>query len=108
MHIGNPVFDLAFLVAHLICKFFRAEDDKDAQQLSLLASAFLDAYEASHRISPSLALHTAQIALARVEGKSLVNYLNPAQQQKLQIFTKKVLSESRIKDTRQLFELSAR
>lgn len=108
MHIGNPVFDLAFLVAHLICKFFRAEDDKDAQQLSLLASAFLDAYEASHRISPSLALHTAQIALARVEGKSLVNYLNPAQQQKLQIFTKKVLSESRIKDARQLFELSAR
>ncbi len=108
MHIGNPVFDLAFLVAHLLCKFFRSENDQDARQLSLLAQAFLDAYEDSHSISPSLALHTAQISLARVEGKSPVNYLNPAQQQRLQIFTKNVLIESRMKDARELFELSAR
>lgn len=108
MHIGNPVFDLAFLVAHLLCKFFRAEDAKSAHQLSLLAKTFLDEYEDSHAISPSLALHTSLIALARVEGKSPVNYLNAAQQKKLQVYTKRVLSESLITDARELFDLGAR
>ncbi len=108
MHIGNPVFDLAFLVAHLLCKFFRAADEQTAIKFSQLANVFLDAYEKMHAISPSLALHTAQISLARVEGKSPVNYLNPGQQEKLQKYTKKVLAESRFKDARELFDVSAR
>jgi len=108
MHIGNPVFDLAFLVAHLLCKFFRAENEQVASQLAALATSFLDAYEKMHSISPSLALHTALISLARVEGKSPVNYLNPAQQQKLQAFTKSVLSDSKITNARDLFDLGNR
>lgn len=108
MHIGNPVFDLAFLVAHLLCKFFRAENEQTALKFSQLAKVFLDSYENLHLISPSLALHTALISLARVEGKSPVNYLNPAQQQKLQIFTKKALTNSKITNARDLFDLSNR
>jgi hypothetical protein len=61
-----------------------------------------------HAISPSLALHTALISLARVEGKSPVNYLNPAEQEKLQAFTKSVLSDSKITNARDLFDLSKR
>jgi 5-methylthioribose kinase len=108
MHIGNPVFDLAFLVAHLLCKFFRAENEQVASQLAALATSFLDAYEKMHAISPSLALHTALISLARVEGKSPVNYLNPAEQEKLQAFTKSVLYDSKITNARDLFDLGNR
>ncbi|MDP1852505.1 MAG: aminoglycoside phosphotransferase family protein [Candidatus Planktophila sp.] len=108
MHVGNPIFDLAFLVSHLLCKFFRAENDQMALQLASLADKFLSKYEASHSISSSLPLHTALIALARVEGKSPVDYLNKSAQVKLQKFTKNILRNRDVVDARKLFELSAR
>lgn len=108
MHVGNPIFDLAFLLAHLLCKFFRAENDQIASELSNLAQEFLDAYEQLHSVGSSLSSHTALIALARVEGKSPVNYLNTKQQEKLQSFTKQVLMISNPLDARDLFDMSAR
>jgi 5-methylthioribose kinase len=108
MHVGNPIFDLAFLLAHLLCKFFRAENDQIASELSNLAQEFLDAYEQLHSVGSSLSSHTALIALARVEGKSPVNYLNAKQQEKLQSFTKQVLMISNPLDARDLFDMSAR
>jgi 5-methylthioribose kinase len=37
-HVGNPVFDIAFLVAHLVCKFFRTEDRLQAKLLANTAT----------------------------------------------------------------------
>jgi hypothetical protein len=52
--------------------------------------------------------HTALIALARVEGKSPVNYLSPDQQVKLQSFTKAILANTANLSVSNLFEMSAK
>lgn len=77
-HFGNPVFDLAFLSAHLLCKFFRTESLKERDLLRECAVTFLSTYTHifCEEVSDSLGSHTALIALARVEGKSPVNYLD--------------------------------
>jgi 5-methylthioribose kinase len=107
-HVGNPVFDLAFLLAHLLCKFFRTEDRLHAKLLSNTGLAFIKDYEKLRAISPSLIKHTALIALARVEGKSPVNYLSPDQQVKLQSFTKAILANTANLSVSDLFEMSAK
>jgi 5-methylthioribose kinase len=93
-HTGNPVFDLAFLTAHLLCKYFREEDPGKRESLRQTAHDFLKAYDAQSEIAhaPSLAWHTALIALARVEGTSLVNYLDESVQHRLAKHCKSALS----------------
>ena len=107
-HVGNPVFDLAFLIAHLLCKFFRTEDRLQAKLLSTTANIFTTEYARLRSISPSVAKHTALIALARVEGKSPVNYLDQVAQKKLQSFTKAVLADTSKLSVANLFEMSAK
>jgi 5-methylthioribose kinase len=107
-HVGNPVFDLAFLIAHLVCKFFRTDDRLHAKLLANTAAAFVKEYEKIRPISPSVAKHAALIALARVEGKSPVNYLSVEQQRKLQSFTKAILGNNANLAVAQLFEMSAK
>lgn len=106
MHVGNPVFDLAFILAHLLCKFFHAPNAKEAAELSNIAKTFLNAYQEQTEISVSLVLHTALIALARVEGKSPVNYLSTSEQEKIQLLTKKVLFDQETPNVLTLFDLS--
>jgi 5-methylthioribose kinase len=108
MHVGNPVFDLAYIMAHLLCKFFHAPNAQEAAELSNIAKTFLNAYQEQTEISPSLVLHTALIALARVEGKSPVNYLSPTEQEKIQLLTKKVLLDQKTVDAMSLFDLGER
>jgi 5-methylthioribose kinase len=108
MHVGNPVFDLAFIMAHLLCKFFHAPNAQEATELSNIAQTFLNAYREHTKISSSLVLHTALIALARVEGKSPVNYLSPSEQEKIQLLTKKVLLDQKTDDVMSLFDLGER
>jgi 5-methylthioribose kinase len=108
MHVGNPVFDLAYIMAHLLCKFFHAPNAQEATQLSNIAQTFLNAYREHTKISSSLVLHTALIALARVEGKSPVNYLSPTEQEKIQLLTKKVLLDQKTDDVMSLFDLGKR
>lgn len=108
MHIGNPVFDLAFILAHLLCKFFHAPNADEAAELSNIAKTFINAYLEQSQISSTLVLHTALIALARVEGKSPVNYLSKPEQEKLQLLTKKVLLDQKTEDVMSLFDLSRR
>lgn len=95
-HTGNPVFDLAFLTAHLLCKFYREQDSHNRGLLRQAAQDFLKAYGAESEIThaPSLAWHTALIALARVEGTSLVNYLDESAQIGLTKLCKGALSET--------------
>lgn len=107
-HVGNPLFDLAFLLAHLLCKFFHAPDQLQAKLLSNTASVFVNHYQKLRPVAPTVYRHAALIALARVEGKSPVNYLSPDQQAKIQKFTKEILlSDSNI-SINKLFEMGAR
>lgn len=79
-HYGDPSFDVAFLVTHLLCKaLFRpasAEEYRDA------ASEFLHAYgDSIGTTTPALdqrhlTAQTACLLLARMDGKSPVPYLD--------------------------------
>ena len=104
-HTGNPVFDLAFLTAHLLCKFYREQDFHNRGLLRQTAQDFLKAYDAESEIThaPSLAWHTALIALARVEGTSLVNYLDESAQIGLTKLCKGALSATAPMNLLELF-----
>ena len=103
-HVGNPVFDLAFLLAHLLCKLFRTNEPLEEKMLIASAQRFITSYQEVRSISESLSLHTALIALARVEGKSPVNYLDKVQQDKLVKYTKGILGAGNSIPINQLFE----
>lgn len=108
-HIGNPVFDLAFLLAHLLCKTIRATDQNEKKLLISAATQFLSKYQETSELSvaQSLPHHIALIALARVEGVSPVNYLDEPSQQRLVVITKTALLDSDM-TFKQLFESALR
>jgi 5-methylthioribose kinase len=93
MHTGNPVFDIAFLCAHLLCKQLRSSSQVERDLLVETTRAFLSAYQslATIPVSPSFTHHVAVIALARVEGVSPVNYLDEAGKVRVQELTKTIL-----------------
>ena len=105
-HVGNPVFDLAFLLAHLLCKKFRTDEPLEEKLLGASAERFINAYEVIRPIDSSLSLHTALIALARVEGKSPVNYLDSSKQSALVNYTKDVLGKGEEISVVDLFQRS--
>jgi aminoglycoside phosphotransferase (APT) family kinase protein len=81
-HQGAPVFDLAFMCAHLIIKSIHLEEHKD----SLLATIvnFLDSYKEQRGEVPSnLGHHVGIITAVRVVGISQVKYLNDAAKSKV-------------------------
>lgn len=84
-HTGNPIFDLAFLLAHLFCKSRHFFDSREKSLLKATAMTFLANYEESFLGSadPSLGWHVAAIALARVDGVSRVHYLNSEAQEEV-------------------------
>ena len=108
-HIGNPVFDLAFLLAHLLCKIVYATQVDQKQALVETATQFLNTYKQNTRltVAESLPHHIALIALARVEGVSPVNYLDGPAQQRLVALTKSALLDSDMSFT-ELFESAAK
>ena len=74
-HKGAPVFDLAFMCAHLIIKSIHLEDQRDLL-LETIAN-FLSAYkEQRGEIPGNLGHHVGIIAAVRVVGISQVKYLN--------------------------------
>ena len=95
LHTGNPVFDLGFVTAHLLCKYLRIEDEKQRSLLRETAISFINSYARTCNIevAKSLAHHVAVIALARVEGVSPVNYLETAGKARVQSVTKAALAD---------------
>lgn len=81
-HTGNPIFDLAFLMGHLLCKFFFYDEVGEREKAFEAACAFLESYEEVYgkEVSPTLTWHVTAIALARVDGVSPVHYLTPQAQ----------------------------
>lgn len=104
-HTGNPVFDLAFVSAHLLCKTIRTQSAAEKAAITKTAVNFLSSYREDTRISiaKTLPQHVALIALARVEGVSPVNYLDEPAQQKLVALTNSALLDSTM-TFEQLFE----
>lgn len=95
-HAGDPVFDLAFLVTHLMLKAVRRPEL--AQHYHALGDAFLSAYavaSADFGTPPDtkLALHVGCLLLARVDGKSPVEYLDDAQLQSVRALARAVLED---------------
>lgn len=77
-HRGDPRFDLAFLITHLMMKAVHLA--KHSERFDRLAWAFLDAYTAAAgpELAPDLAgtmRHVGALLLARVHGKSPAEYL---------------------------------
>jgi thiamine kinase-like enzyme len=98
MHTGNPVFDLGFVSAHLLCKYLRIEDEKQCSLLRETAISFIDSYvqTCNIEVAKSLPHHVAVIALARVEGVSPVTYLDEGGKARVQSVTKAALANPQI------------
>lgn len=78
-HHGDPIFDVAFMLSHLILKAIARPPLAAAQQA--YASAFHAAYqdaipESLTRPGTSLLRHVGCLLVARVDGKSPVEYLD--------------------------------
>ena len=104
-HTGNPVFDLAFLLGHLLCKQEYFADLEKKKAIATTAIEFLKHYEAQWEASavPTLTWHVATIALARVDGMSPVNYLNDAAQIRVRKRTLAILGSERPLDLTEVF-----
>jgi Phosphotransferase enzyme family len=78
-HVGNPVFDVAFLVTHLVLKSLHRPEQAD--EYRACAQEFLENYGQAMAIGDdSLGLHVGCLLLARVDGKSPAEYLSPEEQ----------------------------
>jgi 5-methylthioribose kinase len=73
-HHGDPVFDVAFLLTHLLLKSIHRP--RDAEQYRAVADAFLTAYG---REIDELSANVGCLLLARVDGKSPAPYLRPSE-----------------------------
>jgi 5-methylthioribose kinase len=96
-HAGDPAYDLGFVLSHLLLKAARAAPAEGPYPA--LIAAFLDAYHA--RVDPlplgdlnhRAVVHGAACALARIDGKSPVDYLDPPRQDAVRRFAKTTLQD---------------
>ena len=79
VHVGHPVFDVAFLSSHLIMKSIHLPERRG--EIDAARAAFVAGYESEvdgvlrSAATASLGRHTACLLLARVDGKSPASYL---------------------------------
>jgi 5-methylthioribose kinase len=100
-HGGDPAFDLGFFLTHLLLKRIRAEaiDQSLALRYTELATLFLNSYLDRRALDATVRaglicraiLHTAACCLARVDGKSPVEYLDEAAQTTARAFARESL-----------------
>lgn len=83
-HWGQPAFDTAFVVNHLCLKAIRRPPDAD--ELIAAARSLLSAYAVTAEGRGATPQQTARVLapllLARVDGRSPVEYLDPTQQER--------------------------
>jgi aminoglycoside phosphotransferase (APT) family kinase protein len=83
-HIGDPAFDVAFMLNHLLLKLVHVPGS--SEELAWCAREFWDAYRSAvpFELLPDLAYvlgHVGALMVARVDGKSPAEYLSPAGQE---------------------------
>jgi hypothetical protein len=107
---GDPAFDLAFLISHLLLKsLFHAPRDVGLQQL---AQEFVAWYLQSRRLTRGeevallarISVLACMLFLARVDGKSPVDYLDQARQEVVRSFSIPTLQRWASNDPRELCE----
>lgn len=80
-HLGNPVFDQAFLLSHLVLKHLHVPELRAV--LPEAGAGFLSSYRSAGGLvtpdGPPLARHVGALLLARVAGKSPADYLDAAE-----------------------------
>jgi 5-methylthioribose kinase len=79
VHRGDPVFDLAFLLNHLLLKTIHRPQGHDAYETC--GQAFIDAYGSIEDMQYLLGL-VGCLMLARVDGKSPAEYLTEPQRER--------------------------
>jgi 5-methylthioribose kinase len=95
-HAGDPAYDLGFVLCHLLLKTARASTATSPEPRRTLVDAFLDAYRRQTAALPfdpaalerRAAHHAAACALARIDGKSPVDYLDPPRQEAVRRFAR--------------------
>jgi 5-methylthioribose kinase len=100
-HAGDPAYDLGFILCHLLLKAARATSAAAPAPDPALIDAFLDAYRRPIAALPfdfaaldrRAAAHAAACALARIDGKSPVDYLDPPRQDAVRRFAKTTLQD---------------
>jgi 5-methylthioribose kinase len=93
-HIGDPTFDLAFLVSHLVCKAIHRPGE--AHLYETCARSFLDAYAERSILGADhhdLVPQAACLLLARVDGKSPVDYFDAGQANRARALGRRLLVE---------------
>ena len=78
-HWGDPAFDLAFMLNHLLIKAFIFADSRYRDA----ARSFVDAYAPDPKLEAWTMVHVAVMMLARVDGKSPLAYLTEEQRTRL-------------------------
>lgn len=85
-HLGDPIFDVAFMLHHLMLKSIHVRAQGEA--LRATAQDFVDTYERAatssiraHMDSHELFRQVGLLLLARIDGKSRVQYLYPQGEQ---------------------------
>jgi len=91
-HTGDPTFDLAFLVSHLACKAIHRPSD--AARYQLCAERFVSTYRdrSTLPVTPKeLVAQAGCLVLARVDGKSPVDYFDGAQREAARALGRRVV-----------------
>jgi aminoglycoside phosphotransferase (APT) family kinase protein len=104
-HIGDPAFDLAFLVSHLVCKAIHRPEDLALYQGC--AEAFLASYLEQSKVAvdqDDLVLQAGCLVLARVDGKSPVDYFDATEREIARALARRTL-RGRVRDVAGLFTL---
>jgi 5-methylthioribose kinase len=103
-HVGDPTFDLAFLVAHLACKAIHRPPD--ATRYRACAEAFLATYFDRSQVAvddDDLVLQVGGLILARADGKSPADYFDVTEKATARALGRSVL-EGDITDVSGLWE----
>lgn len=109
-HAGDPAFDLGFFTSHLLLKALRAAPGH-GPYLDLMAR-FWESYLPSTRLDLQAdrvrraSLHAAACALARIDGKSPVDYLDEPRREAVRRLARRALGSGSI-DWSDLIELAA-
>jgi 5-methylthioribose kinase len=100
-HAGDPAFDLGFFLSHLLLKTIRSASEAAAAAapFAALVTRFWDAYRDRRQLNSAAqddldrraALHAAACCLARVDGKSPVEYLDEKGQSVARRFAREAL-----------------
>jgi hypothetical protein len=83
VHRGDPTFDLAFMLNHLLLKTIHRPDARTDYEAC--GSAFLHAYEPDVPDPAYLLGLVGCLMLARVDGKSPAEYLAPPERERARI-----------------------